>query len=197
MEEESDLEETSFGKNSLPQLADRGNPAISEQPERKGRWAVSLHILSFPLHPSSSLFFLHTDSEVQLLLHFYASLSYFVLSHLVDFVSQTTPCSTCFSPFALFLSLSHDVLDDLTNARLQPPAGSFHYSRPDASNWPSYGVTTDGQTALAIQFYSDLDAYCGFEIRTGGRGNEYWSVAAYCKHRKLFWVCIFNECIID
>lgn len=45
------------GKNSLPQLADLGNPAISQQPKSRGRWAMSLHPSFFPsihLPPFSS-----------------------------------------------------------------------------------------------------------------------------------------------
>lgn len=60
VEEEREWRGDKQGKNSLPQLADLGNPAISQQPERRSRWAMSFTSLipSLSLYPSSSLPFL-------------------------------------------------------------------------------------------------------------------------------------------
>lgn len=54
---ERERKEGEKGKNSLPQLADLGNPAISQQPESRGRWAMSLTSLiqSRPIHLSAFL----------------------------------------------------------------------------------------------------------------------------------------------
>lgn len=60
LEDEREWRGDKQGKNSLPHLADLGNPAISQQPESRGRWAMSLTSLFLPppLYLSSSLPFL-------------------------------------------------------------------------------------------------------------------------------------------
>lgn len=110
-----------LGKNSLPQLADLGNPAISQQPERS-RWAMSLH-LSSPLSIHLPAFFSPLPySPHELASIFFSSLPQsFVLSPLTHDLLDCVPsfASTSLHSCLLLphLSLSHDVWYCLTSVR--------------------------------------------------------------------------------
>lgn len=120
------------GKNSLPQLADLGNPAISQQPESRSRWAMSLTSLipSLPIHLSALLSPLLSFSRW---VGFYLFLS-FSLAPLFPLTTFLVFLSPSLKLLFSLLSLSLDVRNCLTAApaRLQPPVGSFHISRSDA-----------------------------------------------------------------
>lgn len=133
---EMERRENKKGKNSLPQLADPGNPTISQQPESRGRWAVSLKsfIRSLPIHLSAFLSLCsHSPDELATI--------FLLLSPLL--LCSHSRCFVLSLPFVLklllfqpSLFLSLDVRNCLTTAqaRLQPPVGSFHISRSDANH---------------------------------------------------------------
>lgn len=76
------------GKNSLPQLADRGNPAISQQSESKSRWAMSLHF-SFNLFLHLPPFFSFVPHAPHELVSFFPAIPLFWLFSLAVFYIST------------------------------------------------------------------------------------------------------------
>lgn len=147
---ERERKEGEKGKNSLPQLADLGNPAISQQPESRGRWAISLTSLiqSCPIHLSAFLSpCSHSPDELATIFLILSPL--LLCSHYALFFSPSPlfPSNCSFSFYlsvfpppslsvSVSVSLSLDVQICLTTAqaRLQPPVGSFHISRSDANH---------------------------------------------------------------
>lgn len=138
-----------WGKNSLPQLADLGNPAISQKPENRSRWAMSLHLSSSPSIHLPPFFSPLPHSPDELALCFSSSLTplFPLLSSASSFHLHLTaltlppphPFSSLMMSWAVWLLLKPDYGPQWAHFT---PLGMMPASQPDC------GVTTDRQTAL-------------------------------------------------
>lgn len=146
-----------LGKNSLPQLADLGNPAISQQSESRSRWAMSLHLSSslsihLPAFFSSLPYSPHELASV-----FFSSPSHsFVLSPLThDLLYRVSSfASTSLHSCLLLTHLSPSLMMSGTvwlvfMPDYRPQWAHFTPPGPMPASRPACGVTTDRQRGFS------------------------------------------------